>query len=306
MVLPLQDCVLLPVVHTTAEELADYIVQEVIKELGPSLSKRCCEWLEIQVSERPGQAGCSTTYLSAQKEQLTMVSHACREKRIPRPCVMPVSAEPAMPAVEPAEPAEAEPDLGDPEDVGEEAFRRLLSTLGPLESGRPQLLKTPKRAAKAFREMTLGLRVADPLSVAREAIFEVDGAQDLVAVRGIPFFSMCEHHLLPFYGTANIAYFPNGRVLGLSKFARLLEVFARRLQLQERLGLQLCEALVQLLGPKAVAVSLEAYHTCMSHRGASVPSTTRSVCIRGPLEHDPRIRGELLSGVSRSDQAARL
>jgi len=147
--------------------------------------------------------------------------------------------------------------------------------------------------------MTVGLRVQDPLSVARGAVFNVDGAHDLVAVREIPFHSLCEHHLLPFAGTAHIAYFPNGRVLGLSKFARLLQVFARRLQLQERLGLQLAEALVELLSPKAVAVNLEAYHTCMSHRGAGVPSRTRTIAIRGPQKDDPCIREQLLSGVSR-------
>ena len=204
-------------------------------------------------------------------------------------------------------------------DPAEEAYRLLLSTLGVEESSRHELDKTPARAAKAFREMLAGMRVEDPLSVVGDAVFEVDGAHDLVAVRDIPFHSMCEHHLLPFAGTAHIAYFPNGRVLGLSKFARLLEVFARRLQLQERLGHQLAEALVQLLGhrcfwssfwakvsmicgdprrtwrgsrgipnnmprllsPKAVAVSLEAYHTCMSHRGACVPSTTRTISLRG-------------------------
>ena len=204
-------------------------------------------------------------------------------------------------------------------DPAEEAYRLLLSTLGVEESSRHELDKTPARAAKAFREMLAGMRVEDPLSVVGDAVFEVDGAHDLVAVRDIPFHSMCEHHLLPFAGTAHVAYFPNGRVLGLSKFARLLEVFARRLQLQERLGHQLAEALVQLLGhrcfwssfwakvsmicvdprrtgsgsrgipnnmprllsPKAVAVSLEAYHTCMSHRGACVPSTTRTISLRG-------------------------
>jgi len=183
--------------------------------------------------------------------------------------------------------------------LAEEAFRQLLSTLGPEESSRPELYKTPYRAAKAFMEMTAGTSIKDPLEAVGDAVFEVEGAHDLVAVRDIPFHSLCEHHLLPFSGTAHIAYFPDGRVLGLSKFARLLQVFARRLQLQERLTHQFVDAVCELLSPKAVAVSLEATHACMSHRGASVPSSTRTIALRGPQKDDPALKEQLLLGVGR-------
>merc|ERR1712137_538146 len=113
----------------------------------------------------------------------------------------------------------------------------------------------------------------------------------------MPFHSICEHHLLPFSGKGAVAYFPSGRVLGLSKFARLLHVFARRPQLQERLGKQLAEALEQLLSPRAVAVVLEASHTCMSMRGVNTPAVTRTVTLRGPMCHDAAMREELLTGI---------
>ena len=296
-VLPVEDCVLLPIVHTTAEELAQYIATEVEKHLGAHLRSRSCQWLEVKVSERPGQGGSFILPLAGLQVR--------GPPGPPKPCMVPVSGFDPVDQVQliPSPPVQVTG--GDP---AEEAYRLLLSTLGVEESSRHELDKTPARAAKAFREMLAGMRVEDPLSVVGDAVFEVDGAHDLVAVRDIPFHSMCEHHLLPFAGTAHIAYFPNGRVLGLSKFARLLEVFARRLQLQERLGHQLAEALVQLLSPKAVAVSLEAYHTCMSHRGACVPSTTRTISLRGVHKDDPSIRNQLLSGVSRgmSGPSARL
>jgi len=295
-VLPAADCLLLPIVHSTAEELAEYIALEVVQQLGHQLRSRLCQWLEVSVSERPGQTGCFTIPLA----EAASFIHV-RGSPTPRPCMVPVSGFDPMDQVQliPSPPVSQVSS-----DPAEDAYRLLLSTLGIAESSRHELDKTPARAAKAFREMTAGLRVEDPLSVVGDAVFEVDGAYDLVAVRDIPFHSLCEHHLLPFAGTAHIAYFPNGRVLGLSKFARLLEVFARRLQLQERLGHQLAEALNQLLSPKAVAVSLEAYHTCMSHRGASVPSTTRTIALRGVHKDDPSIRDQLLSGVSRSGHLA--
>ena len=219
IVLPKGDCVMLPIVHTTAEEIAEYIGREVLKLVGEQLRARGCSWLEIKVAERPGQAGVCSLSVSG------TVSEGRR--RAPRPCMSPVSSD---------------------GEQGEQGFKLLLSTLP--EAVRKELEKTPARAYKAFREMTSGLFM-DPKEVVGDAIFEVKGAHDLVVVHNIPFHSMCEHHLLPFSGTASIAYFPNERVLGLSKFARVLEVFARRLQLQERLGLQVAEFLNELLQPKA-------------------------------------------------------
>merc|ERR1711924_121560 len=148
--------------------------------------------------------------------------------------------------------------------LAEAAYRQLLQTLGAQEASRSELVKTPARAAKAWLELTSGLQVADPLSAVGEGIFEVEvGSQDLVAVRDIGFNSLCEHHLLPFWGIAHIAYLPSGRVLGLSKFARLLKVISRRLQLQERLTQQFADALNELLAPQGVAIAIEARHACM-------------------------------------------
>lgn len=287
LVLPLKECCLLPIAKCSAEEVAEFLATEAMKELS-SKKGGAIQWLEVKLSdfsEKPVEKGCFKasfpdaipSFEAGENGRAKPYKVAEDEvKQTPTPPVSQVGS-----------------------DAGEDAFRLLLSTLGIEESSRHELEKTPARAAKAFREMTIGLQVEHPLSVAGDAVFDVDGAHDLVAVREIPFHSLCEHHLLPFAGTAHIAYFPNGRVLGLSKFARLVEVFARRPQLQERLGLQLAEALLELLGPKAVAVSLEAYHTCMSHRGAGVPSRTRTIALRGLQKDDPFIREQLMHGVNR-------
>jgi GTP cyclohydrolase I len=194
----------------------------------------------------------------------------------------------------------------DPRAEAEAAYRRLIECLGEQEASRPELLKTPARAAKAWLELTSGIQVEDPLTAVGEGIFEVEGAQDLVAVRDMPFNSLCEHHLLPFWGSVSVAYIPNGRVLGLSKFARLLRVLARRLQLQERLAQQFAEALDKILAPQGVAIAIEARHSCMAMRGVATPAVTRTVALRGVMKDDPSIRALLLSGVSSSDQVAKL
>merc|ERR1719329_651006 len=147
----------------------------------------------------------------------------------------------------------------------------LLDALGPDEAGREEVAKTPLRAAKAWLELNDGLQ-QDPRDIVGDSIFEVKGtAKDVVVVRDMPFNSLCEHHLLPFTGVAHVAYVPNERVLGLSKFARLLRCFTRRLQLQERISSSLADALVELVDPKAVAVVVEARHSCMSMRGVQTP-----------------------------------
>lgn len=194
----------------------------------------------------------------------------------------------------------------DPRAVAEAAFRSLIQTLGDREAGRPELLKTPARAAKAWLELTSGIAEEDPLRAVGEGIFEVEGAQDLVAVREIQFNSLCEHHLLPFWGTAHVAYIPDGRVLGLSKFARLLKVFSRRLQLQERLTYQFAEALDELLAPHAVLVSMEARHACMSMRGVATPAVTRTIAFRGPCKDDQVTRDTLLTGIGSDAARAKL
>lgn len=187
------------------------------------------------------------------------------------------------------------------------AYRQLLDALGNDEANRPELKKTPARAAKAFFELTSGYAVADPLTVVGEGIFEADGLQDVVVVRDMPFHSLCEHHLLPFWGTASVAYLPRGRVLGLSKFARLLQVFARRLQLQEKLTFQLADSIDRALCPQAVAVCMEARHACMCMRGVGSPAVTRTVAVCGELRNDLAVREMLLSGLtSSSGERARL
>jgi len=182
--------------------------------------------------------------------------------------------------------------------VGEEAFRLLLSTLGKEESSREVLQRTPYRAAKAFREMTVGLKVTDPKTVVGQGMFEVDEAKDIVSIRDMPFHSLCEHHLLPFSGVAHVAYKPKGKVLGLSKFPRLLNVFARRPSLQERLSAEFANCVQDLLDTDAVAVAMEATHACMCHRGVGVDASTRTLAFRGDLCQDCDIKAELKEAVA--------
>lgn len=172
--------------------------------------------------------------------------------------------------------------------AAETAFRNLIATLGPQEATRPVLAKTPARAAKAFLELTQGLSM-DPLDAVGEGIFDSDSS-GLVEVSDIQFHSLCEHHLLPFSGKARVAYLPDGKILGLSKFARLIDVFARRPQVQERLTEQVAEFLERLLKPRAVVVSMQARHACMTVRGALQPNAvTRTLVFRGPLKDDPSV-----------------
>jgi len=161
--------------------------------------------------------------------------------------------------------------------VAEAAYRSLLSTLGSAEASRISA-KTPLRAAKAFFEQTQGVTLADPLDIARGGVFDLDleGDAQVVAVRDIHFHSLCEHHLLPFSGTAHVAYIPHKKILGLSKFARLLDAFARRPQVQERLTKQLAQGLDELLQPQVVMIALEASHSCMSIRGVREPNAKTS------------------------------
>eukprot|EP00933_Yihiella_yeosuensis_P081542 TRINITY_DN9517_c0_g1_i1.p1 TRINITY_DN9517_c0_g1~~TRINITY_DN9517_c0_g1_i1.p1 ORF type:complete len:435 (-),score=58.02 TRINITY_DN9517_c0_g1_i1:265-1569(-) len=316
MLLPSQDCALLPIAHTTAEELAEYLWLEMVRgSLGAISQQRELQWLEVSVSERLGQIARHRAAFPSSRASLA--AHRLTPSN-PRPCMAALSGgdeevlASALPYAEDQRILSRQHSLyslrskenaAAASPIAEAAFRQILASLGREESSRPELLKTPFRAAKAFKEMTCGCSVQDPLLAVGEGVFEVEGAQDMVAVRDIPFHSMCEHHLLPFSGTAHVAYIPNGRVLGLSKFARLLNVFARRLQLQERLTQQFAEAIEQLLSPKAVMVSMEAHHSCMSHRGASVPSSTRTNAVRGILKDDPSLREQLFLGVSRGHSA---
>jgi GTP cyclohydrolase I len=147
----------------------------------------------------------------------------------------------------------------------EAAVRTLLRWAGD-DPQREGLLDTPKRVAKAFKEFYSGYH-DDPKDVLNKVFAEVEGYDDIVLVRDIPFYSHCEHHMVPFYGMAHIAYYPTKGVVGLSKLARLVEVYARRLQTQETMTAQIATAMVEALEPRGVAVMIEAEHMCMSMRG---------------------------------------
>jgi GTP cyclohydrolase I len=143
-------------------------------------------------------------------------------------------------------------------------YRKILSLLGE-DAGREGLLKTPERMAESMQFLTKGYR-EDPHQILKSAVFKEDYRQ-MVVVKDIDFYSMCEHHLLPFFGKAHIAYIPNQYVTGLSKIPRVVDVFARRLQIQERLTTQIKECIQQTLNPLGVMVVIEAQHTCMQMRG---------------------------------------
>lgn len=190
-----------------------------------------------------------------------------------------------------AENLDAEPDeVYDP--PFESLIRDLLLQVGE-DPEREGLRRTPLRVAKALDFLTSGYRmsVAD---VVRGAVFE-ESCEELVLIKDIEFYSLCEHHVLPFFGRAHVAYLPNRKIIGLSKVARIVDVFARRLQVQERLTNQVADALMQTLDPHGVAVIMEASHFCMMMRGVQKQSSsTITSAMRGTLRDNARSRGELL------------
>lgn len=179
--------------------------------------------------------------------------------------------------------------------VAEESVRSLLRYIGE-DTGRSGLLETPQRVVKAWAEMTTGYH-ADIAGLLSMQFDQGDTPYTgIVVLKAIPFASLCEHHILPFVGTADVAYIPgNGRIVGLSKLARLVDAYARRLQVQERMTVQIVEALELHLQPKAAACIVKADHTCMTIRGVSkVAGGMITSELRGAFKDDPRARAELL------------
>lgn len=178
------------------------------------------------------------------------------------------------------------------------AYREILGAIGE-DVGRDGLLDTPMRAAKAFKFLTKGYE-EDLKVVVNGAVFP-ESTEAMVVVHNIPFHSLCEHHLLPFMGRVHIAYLPQGKVLGLSKLARITHMFARRLQVQERLTKQIALAVQETAGARGVAVVVDATHMCMEMRGVrSHGSTTSSQFFGGVFDEDPKTRDEFFQHIRRS------
>ncbi len=174
----------------------------------------------------------------------------------------------------------------------QEIIRQLLVELGE-DPSREGLLDTPKRIEKALRFLTSGY-ATDVDSVLNNALFTVD-YNEMVIVKDIDFYSLCEHHLLPFFGKCHVAYIPNGRVVGLSKIPRIVDIFARRLQVQERLTNQIAETLLEKVKPLGVAVVMESAHLCMSMRGVQKQNSVAvTSAMLGTFRSDARTRAEFL------------
>lgn len=171
-------------------------------------------------------------------------------------------------------------------------YKAVLDLLGE-DSAREGLLATPERVAKAMQFLTQGYG-QDPEQILKSAMFKEDYKQ-MVIVKDIEIYSLCEHHMLPFFGKAHVAYIPNGYIVGLSKIPRVVDVFARRLQVQERLTTQIKECIQNALHPIGVAVVIEAQHLCMSMRGVQKQnSVTTTSDFTGGFLSDPKTRGEFL------------
>lgn len=179
----------------------------------------------------------------------------------------------------------------------EELVSRLLTLLGE-DVSRDGLRETPKRVEQALRFLTKGYR-QDMGDVLNGAIFSVD-SNEMVIVRDIDFFSQCEHHMLPFFGKCHVAYLPNGRVIGLSKIPRLVELFSRRFQVQERLTMEIASAVEGGVGASGVGVVMEAQHLCMMMRGVEKQNALAvTSAMRGTFKSDPKTRMEFLDLIRR-------
>ena len=182
--------------------------------------------------------------------------------------------------------------IGDQNDPIEGYVEGMLKELGE-DPARDGLIKTPARVAEAMRFFTQGYR-QDPIAILNGALFDVD-YDEMVLIRDIDFYSLCEHHMVPFFGRVHVGYIPNGKVVGLSKIARTVEMFARRLQIQERLTMQIADTLGSVLEPQGVGVVVEAKHLCMMSRGiAKQNSFAITSSMRGSFESNSKTRAEFM------------
>jgi GTP cyclohydrolase I len=187
----------------------------------------------------------------------------------------------------------------------EAAVRTLLRWAGD-DPERAGLLDTPKRVARAFEEFFAGYR-QDPVDILTTTFDEIDGYDEMVLLKDIEFSSHCEHHLAPIIGRAHVAYLPVRRVVGISKLARLVEAFARRLQIQERMTVQIADAIQEVLEPRGVAVVIEATHHCMTTRGVHKPGTAMLTSrLTGCFRDDPATRREYFALIGRHAAPAQL
>jgi GTP cyclohydrolase I len=179
----------------------------------------------------------------------------------------------------------------------EKAVREILTEIGE-DPKREGLLRTPERMHRMWLELTCGYRV-DPDRLINGAVFDV-GYSEMVVIKGIPFYSLCEHHMLPFLGTASVGYLPRGRVIGLSKIPRIVEMYARRLQVQERMTQQIAEFLQQRLNPYGVGVVIEAEHLCLAMRGVQKGGATMvTSSVLGGFRTNKETRDEFMAHLER-------
>ncbi len=193
--------------------------------------------------------------------------------------------------------------VDDFDEVGETSLdavvAELLTGLGE-DITREGMVKTPQRVERSLRFLTSGY-AQDPRQVINGALFAAESSE-MVVLTGIEFYSLCEHHMLPFFGTASIGYVPGDKILGLSKFARVVDVFARRMQVQERMTAQIADALDEVLEPQGVAVVTRASHLCMMMRGVEKQgSMTVTSAMRGIFREDARTRQEFMQAIGRHD-----
>jgi GTP cyclohydrolase I len=192
-------------------------------------------------------------------------------------------------------------DVSEPQDPIEGLVSALLKELGE-EPGREGLARTPARVARSLRFLTEGYD-QDPLAILNNAVFE-ESYDEMVLVKDVDFYSLCEHHLLPFFGRVHVAYIPDGRIVGLSKLPRMVGMFARRLQVQERLTTDIASAIDTVLRPRGVAVVVEAIHLCMMMRGVEQQSAFAiTSSLRGAFSEDPKTRAEFMELIRHSKPA---